>query len=128
MASTSGINPTEYNVLVEPEKVEEKSRGGILLSDATLDRKQAFAVRGKLLAVSPLAFTYERWPEGTRKPQVGDTVIMTKAAGVMVEGLDGKEYRLLKDKDVAATLGDIAARHADLDRDIAEANRETANV
>jgi len=104
MASTSGINPTEYNVLVEPEKVEESSRGGVLLAASTLDRKQAFAIRGKLMAVSPLAFSYEVWPEGTRRPQIGDTVIMTKAAGVIVEGLDGKEYRLLKDKDIAAVL------------------------
>jgi len=128
MASTSGINPTEYNVLVEPEKVEESSRGGVLLAASTLDRKQAFAIRGKLMAVSPLAFSYEVWPEGTRRPQIGDTVIMTKAAGVIVEGLDGKEYRLLKDKDIAAVLGGFEARLADLDSEIASLNKEPSNV
>lgn len=131
----SGIWPTEYNVLVKPDEIDEKI-GNIIMADETRDRKQAMATRGTLVAVSDLAFTYESWPEGARIPQVGDTVIITKAAGVAVDGEDGETYRLLKDKDVAAVV-DVNQqppkpyydydRRAALDADIAEANREAAD-
>lgn len=102
----SGIHPTEYNVLVKVEAVQEVTSGGVILADETKDRKQAFWTRGHIVAVSPLAFTYERWPEGSRVPQVGDNVLITKAAGNVVEGVDGEEYKLIKDKDINAVIGD----------------------
>ena len=128
MMNLSGIEPTEYNVLVDVHEIEDKV-GSILLADDTKTRKQAMATKGTLVAVSPLAFTYETWPEGARVPQVGDTVVMTKAAGVMVEGADGKEYRLLKDKDIAAVMetNSFAMRVVDLDKDIATLNAEARN-
>ena len=125
----SGISPTEYNVLVKPEKVDEATKGGVILAASTLDRKQAFATKGRIIAVSPLAFTYERWPEGETPPRVGDMVIFTKAAGVSVEGTDGEEYKLLKDKDIGAVIGsaDYAAKLTALDADIRTLNKEAAN-
>lgn len=123
----SGIHPTEYNVLVKPEKVEQRTAGGIIKADTTLDRQQAFETRGVLVAVSPLAFTYEQWPLGTRLPRVGDRVITTKAAGVVVKGEDGQDYRLLKDKDICAIIEDGPARLADLDADIRALNKEAAH-
>lgn len=125
MANTSGISPTEYNVIVKVMEIEEKSKGGIILADDTKARRQAMATRAELVAVSPLAFTYENWPEGSVPPKVGDTVIITKAAGVEVEGLDGKVYKMLKDKDIGAVLRD---RLADLDADIATLNKEASDV
>jgi chaperonin GroES len=116
----SGIEPTEFNCLVQPEDVGDKI-GNILIADETKERKQATATRGTLIAVSPVAFTYEEWPKGATPPRVGDTVIIAKGSGVLVEGLDGKMYRLVKDKDVCAVIRD---RLKALDADIAEANRE----
>lgn len=109
-ANPSGISPTEYNVLVKKHEVQKKI-GSIVLADDTIDRKQAMATKATIVAVSPLAFTYERWPEGARQPQVGDTVYFTKAAGVDVEGVDGETYRLLKDKDIGAILNVKEAAH-----------------
>ena len=123
----SGISPTEYNVLVKPEKIDDKTKGGVLLADTTLDRKQAFMTKGVLVAVSPLAFTYERFPEGHPPPKVGDTVIFTKAAGVSVEGVDGAEYKLLKDKDIGAVITPVLRSLKELDADILSLNREAAN-
>jgi len=102
--NTSGIEPTEFNVLLVPDKVEEVSKGGILIPDLTKDRMQAAAVTGTLIAASPLAFTYERWPEGTTPPQPGDRVAYQKFAGMKIKGLDGEEYTLAKDKDIAAVI------------------------
>lgn len=125
--NTSGISPTEYNVLVKPEKVSDRTAGGIIKADTTLDRQQAFETRGVLVAVSPLAFTYEQWPAGTRIPRVGDRVITTKAAGVVVKGEDGQDYRLMKDKDICAIVEDVKAKLEALDADIAAENREAAH-
>lgn len=127
MQNTSGISPTEYNVLVKRHEVETTTKGGIVLADSTLDRKNAMATKGTLIAVSPLAFTYERWPEGARIPAAGDTVVITKAAGVDVEGEDGETYRLLKDKDIAAVVTPLHNTVAGLEADIARENAEAAH-
>lgn len=103
-SNPSGIHPTEFNVLVKVEEVEDTTAGGIIMSDETVARRQAFATRAVIIETSILAFSYERWPEGARKPREGDKVIITKAAGVAVEGLDGEEYKLVKDKDIGAIL------------------------
>lgn len=128
MANLSGINPIEYNVLVKVIEVEETSKGGIILADTTKARKQAMATRAELVAKSPFAFSYERWPEDEAPPEPGQMVIITKAAGVEVEGLDGEIYRMLKDKDVGAVIGGFDARLAELDREIKTLNKEAANV
>jgi chaperonin GroES len=118
----SGIEPTEFNCLILPEEIGKKI-GGIHIPDEVQERKQATATRGTLVAVSPVAFTYEEWPKGAAPPRVGDTVIIAKGSGVLVEGLDGKMYRLVKDKDVCAVIRDKLKA---LDLDIAEANKEAA--
>lgn len=99
-----GIEPTAFNVLIIAEPAEEKTKGGIILIDRAKETNDLASVRGRLLSISPLAFTYERWPEGSRKPEVGDAVIFAKYAGTLVEGQDGKEYRLCADKDISAVM------------------------
>ena len=100
----SGIIPTEFKVLVEPKKVEEKTKGGIIKPAENVERDQYAAMEGVIIAASPLAFTYENWPHGARKPQVGDRVIFAKYSGAKVTGKDGVEYRLIADKDIGAVL------------------------
>lgn len=102
----AGIYPVEFNVLVAPEAVEEKTKGGIILTDTIKETSQNAATRGRLIAVSPCAFDYAEWPEGTRKPQVGDAVWLGKYAGTLIQGRDGKDYRILKDRDIAAVIED----------------------
>jgi chaperonin GroES len=100
----SGILPTEFKVLIEPETVEEKTKGGIILPDETKERDQFAQMKGTLVAVSPLAFTYADWASEDDKPKPGDKVLFAKYAGAKVTGMDGREYRLANDKDVAAVL------------------------
>lgn len=98
-----GIKPTEYNVLIAPEDTEEKV-GSIILPASTKEANDIATMRGRLVAVSPHAFSYaSEWPEGSM-PQVGDAILYAKYAGTLVNGADGKEYRLCKDKDVAGIL------------------------
>lgn len=106
MKNDSGIYPTEYKVLIAPVKVEEKTKGGIILPEEHKDREQFAQMQGTLVAVSKLAFTYAsdaEWAPADR-PKPGDTVLFAKFAGAKVTGKDGKEYRIANDKDVAAVL------------------------
>ena len=100
----AGLQPVEFNVLIAPEEIEERTKGGIILPGQTKETDQLAATKGRIVAASVLAFTYEQWPEGSRKPAVGDVAWFAKYGGTLVTGEDGKEYRLLKDKDVAAIV------------------------
>lgn len=96
----SGMQPVEYKILIEPEEVEQKSAGGIVLAQATTDKEKMAQVKGKLIAVGGNAF--EDWQEP--KPKIGDSVWFAKYAGYTVKGIDAKEYRLANDKDISAVL------------------------
>lgn len=98
--NNSGLQPCEYKILIEPENVETKSAGGIVLPDKAVERDKMQQVRGKLIAVGGNAF--EDWRDPV--PRVGDRVWFAKHAGFVVKGRDGRELRLANDKDVAAIV------------------------
>lgn len=98
------FDPVEYNVIVYPEVIESKTSGGILLPDQIKETQELAGQRGRLVAVSPLAFNYDQWPEGARKPQVGDVVLHAKYGGALFKDDSGVEFRVLKDKDIVAVL------------------------
>lgn len=104
--SGHGLIPVEYKVIIKP--VEEtgviKMKGGfeLLKPDMTKDRDQHAAIEGDIVAVSPFAFSYEEWPEGARKPRVGDVAIFARYSGNTIKGNDGADYRIMNDKDVIA--------------------------
>lgn len=100
MINNSGLQPVEYKILIEPEEIEQKSAGGIILTDKVTDREKMAQVRGKLVAVGGNAF--DDW--NGRAPVVGDSVWYAKYAGYIVKGEDGIEYRLANDKDIAAIV------------------------
>lgn len=106
--NTSGINPTEYKVLVEPMQIEERTAGGIILPDMTKDTEKFAQTKGRIIAVSPLAFSYvtdDEWAAaGADKPKPGDLVIYGKYAGFNLKGQDGKDYTMIIDKDICATI------------------------
>ena len=110
MTNQTGIIPTEYKVLVEPKSVEEVTRGGIIIPDMTKDSEKYAQIEGTIVAKSPLAFTYagkQEWSDaGAEPPQVGARIMYAKYAGVRVKGRDGKEYLLVNDKDITATIED----------------------
>lgn len=96
------IIPTEFNVLVEPDAIEEKI-GGIYLPDMTKDADRFAQQKGTLVAVSPLAFSYADWGDHDAKPRVGDKVFYSKFEGTSIKDGD-KEFRLVKDKAIAAVI------------------------
>jgi|TARA_R110000868_G_scaffold20938_5_gene87780 chaperonin GroES len=96
------IRPIEYNVLIRPDPAEQKTKGGIILSDQTVETDKHAQQRGVIVSMSPASFDYAEWPEGA-KPQIGDRVIFARYDGILwKEGED--EFRLVKDKAIAAVI------------------------
>ncbi|MDB6036002.1 MAG: hypothetical protein JWM16_6340 [Verrucomicrobiales bacterium] len=100
----SGILPTEFKVLILPDEVQEKI-GSIYVPEETKAKEKYATTDGTIVAISHLAFTYasaEEW--GDHKPKPGDRVAFAKYAGARRKGRDGKDYLLVNDKDVLATI------------------------
>jgi len=95
-----GIRPTRYNVLVAIERVDEKTAGGILLPSKHIDREEGGADRGRVVAVSPMAFKGGDWELETSPPQPGDIVHFKRYSGAEFEGEDGGKYRLVADDEI----------------------------
>lgn len=100
--NNSGISPVEYNVLVKPQKVEEKTKGGLFLPDDTREREQFGQMEGVLTAISPGAFTYnyEGWPDWADLPRAGQRVVFSRYQATEIKGDDGEIYWLMKDKAI----------------------------
>lgn len=99
-----GVDPFEFQILCAMAEPMAVTAGGIFLTEETKDRNGWGADHARLLAVSPSAFTYHKFPEGTRLPQVGDVVFVGKYPGEPITGRDGKEYRLCGDREVKAVI------------------------
>jgi co-chaperonin GroES (HSP10) len=102
---TCPYQPVEFNVVVELDPVEEKTKGGIILPGEKVERDKLGAEEGTLVATSPLAFTYAspaEWGD-TPKPQVGQRVMLKRYDGVLREK-DGRSYRIVPDKSIVAVI------------------------
>lgn len=93
------LKPLNDRVLIKIEKAEEKTSGGLFLTEATKE-KPSF---GTVVAVGPGLVD----EEGNRKPLTvtpGNTVLYSKYAGNDFKGKDGFEYITLRSSDVMAVL------------------------
>lgn len=100
--NTSGIKPIEYNVLVKQDTEDEKTSGGIYLPDDIKERNKHSETEGMIVAVSPMAFRFDDWPENEPTPKEGDRIVFARHAGTFVKGQDDEQYRVVKDKDIVA--------------------------
>lgn len=102
------ITPTGNRILVKPDKVETKTKSGIVLA---IDEKRegAASVTGTVVEIGPLA--WKEFVDGSFKQvyeayaKVGDRVQYRRYTGIVVEGDDPSEYFLLmNDNDVLARV------------------------
>ena len=102
----SGIKPVEYNVLVKPRQVEERTKGGLIIPDSTKEKEEWARKEGVLVAVSPMAFSFADWPADREdeKPRVGQTVVFARYQAEEFEGKDGQKYWLMKDKAIIGVM------------------------
>ena len=98
-------DPTGWRLLVMPFKVKEKSEGGVIIAQETLDRARAAVQVGYVLKMGPLCYKDDdKYPTGPWcKPK--DWVIFARYAGSRME-IDGGEIRMLNDDEVLGTIED----------------------
>ena len=94
--------PTGWRLLVLPFKMKEKTKGGLLLGQETLERQQVGSNCGMVLKTGPHCYDKERYPEGPWCKK-GEWVIFARYAGSRIQ-IDGGEVRLLNDDEILATI------------------------
>ena len=95
--------PTGWRLLVLPFKMKEKTKGGIVLAETTLERQQVASQVGLVMAMGPQCYKdKERYPEGPWCKEK-DWVMFARYAGSRIK-IDGGEIRLLNDDEVLATI------------------------
>lgn len=98
-------NPTGWRILVMPFQVKEKSEGGIIIAQETLDRARAAVQVGYVLKMGPLCYEdKDKYPTGPWCAEK-DWVIFARYAGSRME-IDGGEIRMLNDDEVLGTIDD----------------------
>ena len=95
--------PTGWRMLVLPFKMKEKTKGGVILAEDTLERQQVASQVGLVMAMGPQCYKdKERYPEGPWCKEK-DWVMFARYAGSRIK-IEGGEMRLLNDDEVLATI------------------------
>ena len=101
--STKLPQPTGWRMLVLPFKMKEKTKGGIIMGQDTLEKQQVASQCGDVLAMGPDAYgDKKRFPDGPWC-KVGDWIMFARYAGSRIK-IEGGEVRLLNDDEVLATI------------------------
>ena len=97
--------PTGWRILVLPFQAKPRTKGGIHLAEAALERQQLGTVCGLVLAMGPDCYTdKERYSRGPWCKK-GDWVIFARYAGSRFK-IEGGEVRMLNDDEILATIKD----------------------
>jgi co-chaperonin GroES (HSP10) len=97
--------PSGWRMLVLPFTPKEKSKGGIIFSQESLDKARIATNCGYVIKMGPLAYgDKEKFPTGPWCKK-GDWVIFARYAGSRLP-IEGGEVRLLNDDEVLGTVKD----------------------
>ena len=96
--------PTGYRILVLPFTPKEKTKGGILFSQETLDKARIATTCGYVLKMGDLAYK-DKNKFGKPWCKKGDWVIFARYAGSRLP-IEGGEVRILNDDEVIGTIKD----------------------
>ena len=101
--STKLPQPTGWRILVLPFKMDEKTKGGLLMTESVLERQQVGSQCGLVLAMGPQCYNdKERYPNGPWC-KVNQWVVFARYAGSRIQ-IEGGEVRLLNEDEVLATV------------------------
>ena len=97
--------PSGWRLLVLPFSPREKTKGGILIAQESLDKLRIATNCGYVLSMGPLAYhDREKFPTGPWCKK-GDWVIFARYAGSRLP-IEGGEVRILNDDEVLGTIKD----------------------
>lgn len=95
------IHPKGSRVIVEQDKIEETTPGGIIIKRDNELAEQASVIRGTIVALGDEA--WDQWPSPWAK--VGDRVYFAKYAGKNIpDPVTNEMYLVMDDRDIVATI------------------------
>lgn len=98
-------NPTGWRLLVLPFTPKDKTKGGIIVAQETLDRLRIAVNCGYVLKMGPEAYKdKDKFPSGAWCKEK-DWVIFARYAGSRLP-IEGGEVRILNDDEVLGTVAD----------------------
>ena len=101
--STKLPQPTGWRIFILPFQMGEKTKGGILMGQDTLEKQQVASQCGNVLAMGPDCYRDKnRYKQGPWC-KVGDWVMFARYAGSRIK-IEGGEVRLLNDDEILATI------------------------
>lgn len=99
----SKVRPIDYRVIVRPDEVEERTKGGIILPPGTREADRLRQEKGTLVAKGDSAFD-EGWSDYEREQLVPDARVLVCAYAGTSFKVENVMYRLCNDKDITALL------------------------
>jgi len=99
-AYNPGIRPVGPRLLIYPIPIEERTEGGIILPESSRDREALRQIKAIVVDVGPEAWQDSKAPWAV----CCHKVLISKYAGYLFKGLDGKDYRIINDIDVTAII------------------------
>lgn len=95
--------PTGFRIVILPLTLKSKTKGGLHLTDDTIEQAQITTNVCKVLKVGPDAYAdKERFPKGPWCKK-GDWILITKYAGSRIR-IEGGELRIINDDEVLAVI------------------------
>ena len=98
-------NPTGWRILVMPFAVKEKTEGGIIIAQESLDRARAAVQVGYVLKMGPLCYKDEEKFATGPWCKEKDWVIFARYAGSRID-IEGGEIKMLNDDEILGTIDD----------------------
>ena len=97
--------PSGWRLLVLPFSPREKTKGGLLIAQESLDKLRIATNCGYVVSIGPLAYhDKEKFPTGPWCKK-GDWVIFARYAGSRLP-IEGGEVRILNDDEILGTIKD----------------------
>lgn len=93
------LQPVSDFIIIEPQKIEVKTKSGIVLPD-TIEKEKP--QQGKVIAAGP-GKMLESGSRAMMQVKVGDTVLFAKYSPTEIK-VEGKEYFVIKEDDVVAII------------------------
>jgi co-chaperonin GroES (HSP10) len=105
MINKSGLHPQGHAVLLEPYEPEVKIWSDtLIIPDAVRESLQVLENRQVVVEIGPEAWADEKEP----RARVGDVVLITKHAGFVSTGADGRLYRMVNGREVFCRIDEKA--------------------
>ena len=96
-------SPTGWRILVMPFQVKEKTDGGIIIAQESLDRARVATQVGYVLRMGDLCYEdKDKYPTGPWCKEK-DWVVFARYSGSRME-IDGGEIRMLNDDEILGTI------------------------